>query len=438
MAAPDSSSAAASGEARAPGAGAFRVRASYLMETAFDPAVVAAGIAGEQSSGTFIALPQEDAALKDRAAARVETLTELEMLPGPSLPGAGSGPEGARFRRYAMTLSWPLANFGTSLPNLVATVAGNLFELKQVAGLKLLDIELPEPFADAYPGPGFGVEGTRRLTGVYDRPLIGTIIKPSVGLRPDETAEIVAQLCAGGIDFIKDDELQADGPACPFEERLRAVMPVLERHSDRIGRKVMYAANITGELDEMRRRHDLVEQLGGTAVMVSLNSVGLTGFTALRRTTRLAIHAHRNGWGYLGRSESNGWSYVAWQKLWRLAGADQMHVNGIANKFWESDDSVIASARACLTPMFASKPCRVMPVFASGQSAKQAAPTWAALKSPDLLFCAGGGIAAHPDGVASGVQALRDAWDAAMAGVGLEQAARESRALRLALETFGR
>lgn len=415
-----------------------RVRASYLMETALDPAVVADVMAGEQSSGTFIALPQEDQALKDRASARVEALSEVAVLDAASLPGA-QGPRGdARYRRYAMTLSWPLDNFGPSLPNLVATVAGNLFELKQIAGLKLLDIELPEPFADAYPGPAFGVKGTRELTGVFGRPLIGTIVKPSVGLSPEETAAVVQQLCAGGIDFIKDDELQADGPACPFEARLRAVMKVIERHADSTGRRVMYAANITGELDEMRRRHDLVEQLGGTCVMVSLHSVGLVGFSALRKTTRLAIHAHRNGWGYLGRSPANGWSYVAWQKLWRLAGADHMHVNGLANKFWEPDESVLASARACMTPMFASKPCVVMPVFSSGQSAKQAAPTWAALASPDLLYCAGGGIAAHPGGIEAGVMALRQAWDAAMAGVPLEQAARESTILRQALETFGR
>ncbi len=413
-----------------------RVRADYVMETALDPAEVAAGIAGEQSSGTFIALPQEDEALKERAAARVEALEEIAMPQGSgdAAPEAGHG----RTRRFAMTLSWPLANFGPSLPNLVATVAGNLFELKQVSALKLLDIDLPDAFAAAYPGPGFGIDGTRRLSGVQDRPLIGTIIKPSVGLSPVETADAVAQLCSGGIDFIKDDELQADGPACPFEDRLRAVMAVIDRHAEASGQRVMYAINITGELDEMRRRHDLVEQLGGTAVMVSLNSVGLVGLSAFRRSARLPIHAHRNGWGYLGRTPAHGWSYVAWQKLWRLAGTDHMHVNGLANKFWEPDDSVLESARACLTPMFAAKPCLVMPVFSSAQSAKQVAPTWKALASPDLIYCAGGGIAAHPSGVAAGVRALRDAWAAAMDGISVEQAARQSRALREALDTFGR
>ena len=245
-----------------------------------------------------------------------------------------------------MTLSWPIANMGTSLPNLLATVAGNLFELRQFSGLRLRDIRLPDAFADANPGPAFGIEGTRALSGVEGRPLIGTIVKPSVGFDAEGTAALVDTLCAAGIDFVKDDELQGDGPGCPFDDRARAVMAVIDRHADRTGRKVMFAFNVTGEIDEMRRRHDLVLALGGTCVMASLNSVGLTGFLALRRHAAMPIHAHRNGWGALSRHPMLGFDYVAWAKLWRLAGADHMHVNGIRNKFCESDASVIASARS--------------------------------------------------------------------------------------------
>jgi len=263
--------------------------------------------------------------------------------------------------------------------------------------------------------------------------LIGTIVKPSIGLTPQQTAELVETLCEADIDFIKDDELQSDGPGCPFEQRATAVMRVIERCAQRRGRKVMYAFNLTGEIDEMRRRHDLVESLGGTCVMASLNSVGLAGMIALGRHSRLPIHAHRNGWGYLSRHPALGWSYVAWQKFWRLAGADHMHVNGLANKFSESDDSVIRSARACLTPLFADKPCLAMPVFSSGQSAKQAAGTLAALGSTDLIFAAGGGIMAHPGGPAEGVRALKEAWEAAMAGISAERYAAAHPALAVAL-----
>jgi ribulose-bisphosphate carboxylase large chain len=355
----------------------------------------------------------------------------------PSLPGASAPKDpGASYKQARITLSWSLDNIGPSLPNLLATVAGNLFELKQVSGLRLLDIRLPEVFADAYPGPQFGVEGTRRLSGVQGGPLLGTIIKPSVGLGPEETAALVRTLALAGIDFIKDDELQADGPHCPFEARARAVMRVINDVAQNTGKRVMYAFNLTGELDQMKARHDLVQELGGTCIMVGLNSVGLVGFTELRRHSSLPIHGHRNGWGSLSRHPLLGWSYVAWQKIWRLAGADHMHVNGLRNKFAESDESVIASARTCLTPLFPRKPFIAMPVFSSGQSARQAPDTYREIASIDLLYLAGGGIMAHPGGPAEGLASLRQGWEAAMANIPLEQYARDHKALAQAMELF--
>jgi ribulose-bisphosphate carboxylase large chain len=417
---------------------ASRIEADYLLETPADPRRVADLMAGEQSSGTFVAIPGETAELKERVAARVTRLEILdETATGPSLPSAGVkvDPE-TRIRRARATLSWPLDTLGPSLPNLLATVAGNLFELKPVTGLRLLDIRLPREFGSAYPGPRFGVAGTRQLAGVEGRPLIGTIIKPSVGLGPKQTAELVGELCRAGIDFIKDDELQSDGPACPFDRRVEEVMRVIDDHAQRSGKKVMYAFNLTGELDQMRRRHDTLLEHGATCLMASLNSVGLIGMIELARFSQLPIHAHRNGWGYLSRHPLLGWSYIAWQKIWRLAGADHMHVNGIGNKFAESDESCIASARACLTPMFPDKPCTVMPVFSSAQGALQAPATYEGLGSADLIVTAGGGIMAHPLGTAAGVMAMREAWEATIAGLSLAEFARTHPSLQRALETL--
>ena len=412
-----------------------RILAHYRIETAADPRRAAEIMAGEQSSGTFVAVPGETPELTERAGARVEALHLLEPAEAPSLPGARRAP-GAPIQRANVTLSWPIENMGPSLPNLVATVAGNLFELQQFSGLRLLDIELPAPFFKASRGPQFGIAGTRKLSGVASGPLIGTIVKPSVGFGPAETAALVLTLAEAGIDFIKDDELQANGPHCPFADRVAAVMAVINRHADRTGKKVMFAFNVTGDLDEMRRHHDLVLAAGGTCIMASLNSVGLVGMIELRRHAQLPIHAHRNGWGYLSRHPQLGWSYVAWQKLWRLAGVDHMHVNGLGNKFAEPDDSVIASARACLTPMSAESPCIVMPVFSSGQTVNQPPETYQQLGSLDLIYAAGGGIMAHPDGPAAGVASLRDSWDATVAGVPLERYAQTHPALAAALGAY--
>jgi ribulose-bisphosphate carboxylase large chain len=408
-----------------------RIHASYWLETPDHPQHAAEVIAGEQSSGTFVALASETPELKARAGARIERLVVIDTASAPSLPGPYKS--GSVFSRCELELSWPIENLGPSLPNLMATVAGNLFELRQVSGLRLTGLRLPPSFASAYPGPAFGVAGTRKLAGVGQGPLIGTIIKPSVGLSPEQTALEVKKLVDGGIDFIKDDELQADGPHCPFEARVRAVMRVVNDAAQRSGKKAMVAFNLTGELDQMKRRHDLVFAEGGTCVMASLNSIGLVGMHELRRHAALPIHAHRNGWGYLNRCPALGWDYAPWQTIWRLAGADHLHVNGLSNKFSEDDASVIAAARAVLAPLWPDAPMAAMPVFSSGQTGLVAEATYAALGSTDLIFAAGGGIFGHPGGVAAGVSALRQAWDAAVAGIPLEAHAREHAELRDAL-----
>ena len=244
-------------------------------------------------------------------------------------------------------------------------------------------------------------------------------------------------LVDGGIDFIKDDELQADGPSCPFAARVGAVMRVVNAAADRNGRKPMVAFNLTGEVDEMRRRHDVVLAAGGTCVMVSLNSVGLVGVAALRRHAALPIHGHRNGWGLYYRSPAIGIDYLAYQKIWRVLGVDHMHVNGLRNKFSEDGASSIASARACLTPLAEDDARLAMPVFSSGQWAGQVPETFAALGSADLIYCCGGGIVGHPDGVRAGVQSVRDAWEAAFDGESLHSRARSKPALAAALAFFG-
>ena len=365
----------------------------------------------------------------------IETRYPL-ALPLSRAPKTGAS---VRPHRARVHLSWNLENTGTSLPTVWSTVAGNLFELHHFSAMKLENLILPEEFADAYPGPAFAIEGTRRLTGVAKGPVIGTIIKPSVGLTIADTAELCDTLIAAGLDFIKDDELMGDPPHSPFEKRVDAVMSVIDRHADRTGRKVMYAANISGDLDAMRRELDVLEKRGGTCAMLVLNSVGLSAVIEMRRHCSLPIHGHRAGWGMYSRSPDLGMSYVAYQKFWRLAGVDHLHVNGLANKFCEPDASVIASARDCLTPMFArpDRPDIVMPVFSSGQSAVQVGETYRQLGTDDLIYCCGGGIMAHPDGAEAGVRSLREAWNAAAAGIPAEDYAKSHPALAAALASFG-
>lgn len=411
-----------------------RVIATYRIETDHPLDAAAAMMAGEQSAGTFVKVPGETPELLARHGARVEHITPLEAVEQPSLPGAKPAKHGGPLQQAEVVLSFPLENIGTSLAALITTVSGNLYELNPFSGLRLLDIEIPAVFGEVYPGPQFGIDGTRRLAGVEGRPLLGTIIKPSVGLSPAASAELVKTLCEAGLDFIKDDELQTNAPHSPFAERVQAVMRVINEHAQSTGKKVMYAFNVSADLDDMLRHHDLVVEHGGTCVMVNMLSVGPVAMAWLRKHAQLPIHGHRAGWGMLSRHPMLGMEYVAFQKLMRLAGVDHLHVNGLRNKFCEPDESVIASARACLTPMFGDD--AVLPVFSSGQWAGQAPDTYQALGSIDLLYLAGGGIMAHPDGPAAGVASLREAWEAAMQGIPLDVYARDHAALRQSIAMF--
>jgi ribulose 1,5-bisphosphate carboxylase large subunit-like protein len=409
-----------------------RVTAHYLVETSRDVAQAAASLAGEQSSGTFVEIPGETAELKQRFAARVENIEELDSSPTPALPGNGAaGP----FRRARVSVSWSLENFGTNLPALVSTVQGNLYELSQFSGLKLLDLDFPASFAAAFRGPAFGIAGCRELTGVHGRPLIGTIIKPSVGLTPQQTAELVKTLAEAGLDFAKDDELMADPPHSRFDDRVDAIMRVINEHADRTGKKLMYAFNISDELDAMQRHYDKIVASGGTCAMISVNSVGLAATKKLCDRGELAIHGHRNGWGMLNRHPFLGIDVAAYQKLWRLAGVDQLHVNGIANKFWESDDSVVASMESCLAAEPLGKP--LLPVVSSGQWGGQAPETFRRTQTTNLLYMAGGGIMAHPEGPAAGVRSLQTWWRAAVEGLDYHAALRAYPELVSSAEKFG-
>ncbi|MGF7054409.1 ribulose-bisphosphate carboxylase large chain [Bosea sp. OAE752] len=416
-----------------------RFEASYLIETPLDPARVAEIMAGEQSSGTFTRVAGETDALRNRTRAVVTQVEEFAPAATPSLPNAWLARKGVSgpYRRAQVSISFPVSNVGANLATLASIVAGNLFDLGETTGLRLDSIRLPESYRRRFALPAQGIAGTRRLTGVDAGPLVGSIIKPNVGLSPDETAELVATLCAAGLDFIKDDEISANPDHAPLAERIPAVMAAVRRHADRTGKQVMIAFNITDETDAMRRHADLVAREGGNCVMASLNWCGFSGIETLRRSTDLVLHGHRNGYGAVSRHPWLGISFQAYQTLWRLAGVDHMHVHGVQGKFAQEDEEVVSSARDCVTPLTEDLDDRVLPAFSSGQWAGTAQPTWDAIGHADLLFMAGGGILAHPGGPAAGVASIRQAWAAVAAGVSLSEAAQWQPELKQALDTFG-
>lgn len=410
-------------------------KATYQIASYLSLAQVAEILAGEQSYGTFTTVAGTSEVLRERHGARVASIHETGYTTA-ALPGSYN-PEALEKARVGLAeVAFPEVNVGSSLVSLLNTVAGNLYELRELAAVKLVDLEIPAGLLNAYPGPAIGVQGTRDMIGRdLTGALIGTIVKPSIGLPLGDLGVLVRDLARAGIDFIKDDEVNGNPPSAPLADRIKVVMPEIERAADATGKKVMYAFNISDDMDTMLRNIDLVEQARGTCVMLTVPTVGLPAVRAVRERTGLAVHGHRAGLGALARSESIGISFAVYQKFARLCGVDHLHVGGFNSKFYETNSSVLASVRAIQEPL--GSLTSTLPVLSSAQSAATAEVAYKLIGSDDLLVLAGGGISGHPSGPGAGVESMRLAWEAVRSGRDVHEAAAGSDHLRQALEYFG-
>ena len=410
---------------------------TYRIETPGDCIdSMAAKIASDQSSGTFVPVPGETAELKARVAARVTAIRRLEDAAHPSWPEASGHP--GPFRRADVDISFPFDAIGTDLSALMTIAISGAFAIKGLTGLRVVDLKLPQEFKGAHPGPQFGLAGSRRLTGVYGRPIIGTIVKPALGLRPQETAALVGELIQSGVDFIKDDEKLMSPAYSPLAGRIGAIMPLILNHEQKTGKKVMYAFGIShADPDELMRNHDLVAKAGGNCAVVNINSIGMGGMAFLRKRSNLVLHAHRNGWDLITRHPGLGLDFSVWQQFWRLLGVDQFQINGIGVKYWEPDESFVRSFEAVTTPIFDPSDC-ALPVAGSGQWGGQAPQTYQRTgRTVDLMYLCGGGIVSHPMGPAAGVRAVQQAWQASVADIPLETFAKDHPELAASIAKFG-
>ncbi|MCF3640248.1 ribulose-bisphosphate carboxylase large subunit family protein [Rhizobium sp. TRM95111] len=411
------------------------IRLTYRIETPGNVEAMAEKIASDQSTGTFVAVPGETRELKAHVAARVVAVRPLPPAGSPSFPDEGGGAK--VFNRGEADIDFPLDAVGTDLSALMTIAIGGVYSIKGMTGIRIVGMKLPPEFADVHPGPQFGIPGTRALTGVAGRPIIGTIVKPALGLRPQETADLVGDLLASGVDFIKDDEKLMSPAYSPLKDRVAAIMPKILEHEQKTGKRVMYAFGIShADPDEMMRNHDLVLKAGGNCAVVNINSIGMGGMSYLRKRSGLVLHAHRNGWDILTRHPGLGMEFSVWQQFWRLLGVDQFQINGIKVKYWEPDESFVKSFEAVSKPLF-SDADRPLPVVGSGQWGGQAPETYVRTgRTVDLLYLCGGGIVSHPGGPGAGVRAVRQAWDAAVAGIDLATYAKDHAELAESLEKF--
>ncbi|MCJ7718483.1 type III ribulose-bisphosphate carboxylase [Candidatus Bathyarchaeota archaeon] len=371
----------------------------------------AGGVAAESSVGTWTELTTEKAYVRKLAA-------HVFSING-----------------NTMKIAYPmeLFEFG-NMPNMLSSIAGNVFGLRTLRNLRLNDVEFPKEVVSSFRGPKYGIEGIRKLLKVYDRPLVGTIIKPKLGLKTTDHARVAYEAWVGGCDIVKDDENLSSQRFNPFEERVTKTLERRDQAENETGEKKVYMINITAETSEMIRRAELVLKQGGEYVMVDILTCGFAALQSLRdRDLDLVIHAHRAGHAAFTRNPKHGISMRVITKIARMIGVDQLHVGAVVGKMAETRKEVSENVEALKMKMGGLKV--VLPV-ASGGLYPRLVPSLMDFFGKDFVIQAGGGIHGHSDGTVAGARAMRQAVDATLKGVSLIEYAKTHKELEAALQTW--
>jgi ribulose-bisphosphate carboxylase large chain len=321
-----------------------------------------------------------------------------------------------------------------NMPNILSSVAGNVFGLKALKNLRLNDIELPAEIVKSFKGPKFGIEGIRNLLKVPERPLVGTIIKPKLGLKTADHAKVAYDAWAGGCDVVKDDENLSSQRFNPFEERVVKTLENRDKAEEETGERKVYMVNITAETETMLKRAEYVLDHGGEYVMVDILTCGFSALQTLRdQGYKLVVHAHRAGHAAFTKNQKHGIAMRVIAKVARVIGVDQLHVGTVVGKMSETREEVLENIGALKTEMGGLKP--VMPV-ASGGLHPRLVPALMETFGKDFVIQAGGGIHGHRDGSFAGATAMRQAVDATMEGKKLGEYAETHKELKVALKLW--
>ena len=333
-------------------------------------------------------------------------------------------------------IAYPIELFEPgNMPNILSSVAGNVFGLKTLKNLRLNDIHFAPELIRSFKGPKYGVEGIRKLLKVYGRPLMGTIIKPKLGLKTLDHAKVAYEAWVGGCDMVKDDENLSSQRFNPFEDRFIKTLESRDRAEGETGERKVYMVNITAETEEMLKRAEFVLSHGGKYVMVDILTCGFAALQTLREQDfNLIIHAHRAGHAAFTKNSKHGISMRVIAKIARIIGVDQLHVGTVVGKMFETREEVMGNVEALKMEMNGLKP--VLPV-ASGGLHPGLVPALMEFFGKDFVIQAGGGIHGHREGTVAGAKAMRQAVDATLEGISLSEYAKTYRELEIALQMWG-
>jgi len=384
-------------------------------------------LAVEQSTGTWLPVPEETPEVRKEHVARVCGIYEVPNH-------SWCIPDDVKERAWIIQIGFPVANFSVQFAMLLTAAVGNI---SGGGKLKLVDLSFPKCWLEKFEGPKYGVEGVRELLGVKERPLVNNMIKPCCGLTPEVTANIAYEVALGGVDLIKDDELIANAAYSKIEDRVSAVMDALKRADDKKGEKTIYTFNITDTPDQAKRNAEKAIKAGANGLMLNCWTMGLDACREVIKEFDVPFLFHPDLTGSLYVSHDYGLSTELIQaKLPRLAGFDMGIVLSPYGKFPMIEDKFQHVCMTHLAPYHNIKRSLPMPGGGTTQGHIEEVMT---KFGTDVVIAAGGAVIGHPDGAVAGGKAFRQGIDIVMNGGHLndEETVKQYPELKTALDAFG-
>lgn len=389
----------------------------YKIKTDLPMKTAAAAVATEQSTGTWTTVGTLDERIFEAYSGKVIDIQEDRA-----------------------TIAFPVEDFSLDIggvPQILSVISGNLFGLDALQGVRLEDCIFPKSMIKAFKGPKFGVAGMRKLLQRPEKPLVGTIVKPKIGLPPRGYHDYIYEAGLGGLTNGKDDETLVDQRFCPLEDRVVAIAEAIDEVRSETGHIMMHAINVSTRGDRILEVAERAQELGATEIMVDVLTCGFAAVQAIAEdpSIKVPVHVHRTMHAAFTRNKDHGVAWSVMSKLTRMCGGDALHIGTFGvGKMEGSPKEDLASQKACVEKMGSLKP--VMCVC-SGGVYPGVVQRLVEIGGKDIQVQAGGGVAGHPQGVRGGAMAMSQAIDAASEGIEVQEYARTHEELRLALEKWG-
>ncbi len=337
--------------------------------------------------------------------------------------------------RSQASIGFPEINCENDTGSLLTMIFGK-FSLAGPA--RIVKIELPDSFGIS---PKFGMQGIRKLTGVFDRPFIMGIFKPALGLTAKDHARLLEQVASAGLDIIKDDEIHFNTPEAPTLERVKVCAPVIREAKQIHGREILYAVNLSGRADQLVDNARRLIEAGANALLFNAICYGYSSLEAIcaHPDIRVPVFTHPALAGALGGATQGSNDY----------GIDYSVLLGTLMKY-AGADAVLYPAHYGPLPFSAETEARIRDILRTNNEGHPAIlPVPSAGIHPGIVgraladygnnvaLNAGSAIFDHPDGPAAGTQAFFQALDMTARGIPLKVDAVEAGPLKTALQKWG-